>query len=37
MDNSRMTKLGWEPKIELTEGLANAYHWYLKNLETVRL
>jgi GDPmannose 4,6-dehydratase len=36
LGNSRKAReeLGWEPKIELTEGLANAYHWYLKNLET---
>ena len=29
MDNSRMRKLGWRPKIGLEEGIEKTYRWYL--------
>jgi GDP-L-fucose synthase len=29
LDSSRMAKLGWEPQIELEEGIATAYEWFL--------
>ena len=31
-DNSRITELGWVPKVELKDGLKNAYNWYLENV-----
>ncbi len=33
MDCSRMTALGWTPKIPLREGLKDAYAWYRKQVE----
>jgi len=30
LDVSRLTKLGWQPKIDLQEGIAATYEWYLK-------
>jgi len=35
MDNSRLLKSGWSPKIDLRTGLAHTYAWYLNStLET---
>jgi GDP-L-fucose synthase len=31
-DNSKITKLGWSPKVDLNEGLKKAYEWYLNNI-----
>ena len=31
-DNTRITELGWAPKVELKDGLKNAYNWYLENV-----
>ena len=31
MEVSKLSKLGWEPKIGLMEGLAQTYAWYQKN------
>ncbi len=31
LDVSKMTTLGWKPKIPLREGIRSAYDWYLKN------
>jgi GDP-L-fucose synthase len=28
LDTSRLTALGWRPRIALEQGLADAYHWY---------
>jgi GDP-L-fucose synthase len=36
LDVSRMSSLGWAPKIRLAEGLAQTYAWYLANSGTVR-
>lgn len=36
MDNSRMLALGWKPKVNLSDGIASVYDWYLKNSETAR-
>ena len=30
MDNSRMQKLGWKPKVSLQEGVEKTYKWYLR-------
>ncbi|WP_448192936.1 GDP-L-fucose synthase [Azospirillum sp. sgz301742] len=29
LDTSRITKLGWTPRIDLREGIQDAYHWFL--------
>ena len=31
-DNSRITKLGWTPKTDLTTGIRKAYDWYVTNI-----
>ena len=31
LDTTRMTKLGWHPKIELSDGLKTTMEWYLKH------
>lgn len=36
MDVSRLKSLGWQYSIELEEGLAGAYHWYLDNYKQAR-
>lgn len=33
MSSSKLRALGWEPKIELREGLAQTYEWFLANAE----
>ena len=30
LDVSRLTKLGWQPKIDLQEGIAATYEWFLR-------
>ena len=32
MDTSKLTALGWKPKIGLREGIADAYRWFLENV-----
>jgi GDP-L-fucose synthase len=32
LDTSRLTALGWAPRIELREGLSQTYAWYVENL-----
>jgi GDP-L-fucose synthase len=36
LDVSRINALGWKPEIELSEGIASTYEWYLGNLEQAR-
>ena len=36
MDVSRLTQMGWIARIQLEQGLADTYEWYLANIETVR-
>lgn len=36
MNVSRLSEMGWEYKIGLSEGVQNAYHWFLNNVESVR-
>jgi GDP-L-fucose synthase len=31
MDNTRITSLGWKPKIDLEDGIRDLYEWYLLN------
>jgi GDP-L-fucose synthase len=32
LDTSKMKKLGWEPSVNLEEGIKQAYSWYLANV-----
>lgn len=32
MDTSKLTGLGWKPRIGLREGIADAYRWFLENV-----
>jgi GDP-L-fucose synthase len=36
LDVSRLSRLGWAPRIGLEEGLAQTYAWYLANAGTIR-
>ena len=36
MDNSKLRSLGWLPKYNLEQGLANAYQWFLDNQDKYR-
>jgi GDP-L-fucose synthase len=31
MDGTRIRELGWQPRISLPEGIADAYRWFLEN------
>lgn len=31
LDSAKLNAMGWTPKVGLTEGIAKAYDWYLKN------
>jgi len=37
MDVSRLTALGWKPRIALREGLADAYRWFVVQGMSARL
>ena len=37
MDNTRMRKLGWKPKVGLEEGIEKTYQWYVNNRKAVYL
>ena len=32
LDVSKLSALGWKPKIPLEEGLASTYRWFLENV-----
>ena len=36
LDISRLTQLGWHPKIDLNEGLTKYYDWFLSNEDVLR-
>jgi GDP-L-fucose synthase len=36
LDISRIKALGWEPTVELTDGIASVYQWYLEHQATFR-
>ena len=37
LDTSRLTSMGWQPRIKLAEGIEATYLWYVENLHSVRL
>jgi len=37
MDVSKINKLGWRHKIDLEQGLKEAYNWYVTNHNDVRI
>jgi GDP-L-fucose synthase len=37
LDVSRLRALGWESTIGLEEGLRDTYHWFVKNIDSVRV
>jgi GDP-L-fucose synthase len=36
LDSSRLHALGWKPRWELREGIANAYDWFVQNQANLR-
>jgi GDP-L-fucose synthase len=36
MDSSRFRSLGWEPQINLKEGIQKTYSWFLDHLQTIK-
>ena len=36
LDSSLINELGWKSKIDLNEGLAKTYKWYIENEDTLR-
>ena len=36
LDVSRLTKLGWQPKVSLEEGIKNTYQWFCRNYEKIQ-
>jgi GDP-L-fucose synthase len=36
LDVSRLTTLGWQSTIELPDGIASTYQWYLEHLDSIR-
>jgi GDP-L-fucose synthase len=37
LDTTKITKLGWVPKINLADGIVSTYQWYKENIEHVRM
>ena len=37
VDVTKLTALGWRPRIELEAGVRDTYRWYVKNRDTARL
>lgn len=33
MDNTRMKKLGWKPKVKLEEGIEKTYKWFMRRVD----
>ena len=34
MDVTKLTRLGWKPKISLVDGIRSSYRWFLENAAT---
>ena len=37
LDITKISSLGWKPKISLTEGIEDTYKWFINNIEKVKL
>ncbi len=37
LDSTRIRSLGWKPTVDLAEGLASTYQWYLENLDSTKI
>lgn len=37
MDISKITSMGWEPKISLIQGITQTYKWYLENINSLKM
>ena len=37
LDTSRVTSMGWRPRIKLAEGIEATYLWYVEHLDSIRL
>lgn len=37
MDVGRLARMGWHARIELEQGLADTYEWYLANMQSARI
>jgi GDP-L-fucose synthase len=37
LDISKISSIGWQPKISLKEGIEDTYNWFIKNINKVRL
>lgn len=36
MDSGRLAKMGWRARVDLEQGLANTYKWYIDNMQSAR-
>ena len=36
LDVTKLTGLGWKPRISLADGIRSTYRWFLDNASTVR-
>jgi GDP-L-fucose synthase len=36
LDTSKLTALGWQPKIDLEAGIRSTYEWFLKHLDSLK-
>ena len=36
MDNAKLKSLGWAPSYDLQAGLADAYQWFVDNIDSAR-
>lgn len=37
MDISKITNMGWEPKVSLIQGITQTYNWYLQNINSLKM
>ena len=36
MDSSKMNQLGWDPEVDLHEGIKKTVNWFIKNRSIIR-